>query len=80
VWPLNCGVIVLGSVQDGVRVCESIAQLIRTEWLEQIILNATCDEITVKANVIDFAGRDYDRPGLANFSKSIDIIQRIARF
>ena len=56
---------------------KGVAQLIDRKRLEEIVVNAACDEVTIEADIIDSSGRDHDRPGLADFRERIDVVERI---
>ena len=57
---------------------EAVAQLVHREGLEQVVVDAARDQVAIEAHVIDLACRDYDRAGLAYFSESVDVVERIA--
>ena len=59
---------------------EGVAQLVDRERLQQIIVDAAGDEVAIQAHVVDGARRDHDRPGLADFRKRVDVVERIGGF
>ena len=64
---------------DGqLRIGEGVAQLIGREGLQQIILDAAGDEVAIEADVVDLAGGDHHRAGLADFGERVDVVERIA--
>ena len=56
---------------------EAVPQLVDREGLQQIVVDPAGDEVAVEPHVIHRAGGDHDRPGLANFCKRVDVVQRI---
>ena len=64
-------------IQDGLRSGKCIAQLIGAERLQQIVLDATCDEITEQTDVVDLSRSDNDGAGFADFGKRIDVVERV---
>ena len=62
------------------RLRQGIAQLVRAEGFEQIILDAAGDQVAIEAHVVDLARRDHDRAGFAHFGQAVDVVQRIAAF
>ena len=57
---------------------EGVAQLVGREGLQQIILDAAGDEVAIEADVVDLAGGDHHRAGLADLGERVDVVQRIA--
>jgi hypothetical protein len=62
------------------RVGEGVTQLIGREGLQQIILNAAGKQVAIEPHVVDLAGGDHDRAGLADFGQRVDVGQRITAF
>jgi hypothetical protein len=59
---------------------EGVAQLVGGERLQEIVLDAARDEVSIEPHVVHLAGRDHHRAGLAYLGERIDVAQRIARF
>ena len=55
-----------------------LAHLLGGEGLEEIVLDPALDEVAIEADVVDLAGRDHDRAGLAYLGQTVDVVQRIA--
>jgi hypothetical protein len=66
--------------QDRLGVREGVAQLVDREGFQQIIMDAAGDQVAVEADIVDLAGGDNDRAGLADFGEGVDVIERIGRF
>ena len=67
-------------IEDGLRIGKCIAQLIGAERLQQIVLDAACDEIAEQTDVVDLSCSDNDCARFADFCKRIDVVEGIAAF
>src|SRR3546814_4986844 len=78
--PVRVRVMGAGGDQRRLRAEECLAQSVRIERLQQIVLDAARHQIAIEANIVDAAGCDHDRARLAHLRQRVDVIDRIAGF
>jgi hypothetical protein len=66
--------------EDRLRLGQRIAQTCRRQRLEQVIVDAACQQIAVKPHIVHLADGDHHRARLAHFGQRVDIAQRVAAF